>query len=387
MKNLYIIVLAGLLLGSVVLWSVVEDEHAGHDHAKVEEVVEDTQKEHDHSEHEGEEHTELEETHTESVDLHEGHDHAEPVVETAVVEVEVEEKVEENHDGHGHEEGEEEEGGMDIKLSTEAVKLAEIKMEKVIKAKLAKTIEMSGEVGFNEDRVANITPRYAGIAKQVKKHLGEYVQEGDVLAVVEGNESLTAYNIIAPISGHIIEKNITIGEFLGEEEAIYVIADMKTVWVNCEVYPNTAQHLAKGQQVKINAVGLELQTVGKISYIAPIFSKETRSAVARIEISSENMKWRPGMFVYASLEKTSDKKVPVVKKDAVQVLNDKNVIFVQEANNVFEPVEVTLGMSDDNYVEIKSGIHLGDSYVSTGAFELKAKLVTSALGDHAGHGH
>ncbi len=79
--------------------------------------------------------------------------------------------------------------------------------------------------------------------------------------------------------------------------------------------------------------------------------------------------------------------LPVVKKDAVQVLNDKNVIFIQPTKNVFEPVEVSLGMSDDNYVEIKTGLHLGDSYVSKGAFELKAKLVTSALGDHAGHGH
>lgn len=378
MKNLYIIVLTGLLLASVVLWSVDKDEHAGHDHAEqeiVEEVVVET---HDHAEHEGEEHTELEES-------HEGHDHEEGEEEPVMVN----EKVEENHDGHYHEEGEEEneEGGMEIKLSSEAVKLAEISMEKVINTKLAKTIEMSGEVGFNEDRVAHITPRYSGIAKQVKKHLGEYVQEGDVLAVVEGNESLTKYDIVAPISGHIIEKNITIGEFLGEEENIYVIADMRKVWINCEVYPNTAQHLTKGEQVTISAVGIDLQTIGKISYIAPIFSAETRSAVVRMEISSENMKWRPGMFVYALLKKSSDKQVPVVKKDAVQVLNDKNVIFIQEAKNVFEPVEVTLGMSDDNYAEIKTGLHLGDSYVSTGAFELKAKLVTSALGDHAGHGH
>jgi len=363
MKNIYKLALAGLLLSSVILWSVDKDDHAGHDHTAHEKVEVDEHTGHDHSIHE------------EAEENHEGHDHV----------VEVEEV--DDHEGHDHSLEDDHSGEMEIKLSSQAVKLAEIKMEKVFKTQLAKTIEMSGEVGFNEDRVANITPRYAGIARQVKKHLGEFVKKGDVLAVVEGNESLTKYNIVAPISGHIIEKNITIGEFLGEEEAIYVIADMKTVWVNCEVYPNIAQHLNIGAQVKINAVGMDLQTIGNISYLAPIFSEETRSSIARIEISSENMKWRPGMFIYASLEKASERKVPVVKKDAVQVLNDKNVIFIQEATNLFEPVEVELGMSDDNYAEIKSGLHLGDSYVSKGAFELKAKLVTSALGDHAGHGH
>ncbi len=310
------------------------------------------------------------------VDDHSGHDHEEGEhVES-----------EEDHSGHDHEEGEHSDD-TEIKLSSQAVKLAAITTNNVRKERIAKVIELPGEIGFNEDKVANITPRYAGIVKIVKKHLGEFLNEGDVLAVIESNESLTQYDVVAPISGHIIEKHITIGEFAGEEEPIFVIANMKTVWVNCEVYPHTIQYLQKGQKVKIDAVGMELETIGRISYIAPVFNEETRSAIARIEIPSDKMKWRPGMFIYASIERSSDKEVPVVDKNAVQVFNDKNVIFIPESKNVFKPVEVELGMSDDNFVEIKDGIHLGESYVSNGAFELKAKLVTSSLGDHAGHGH
>jgi len=48
---------------------------------------------------------------------------------------------------------------------------------------------------------------------------------------------------------------------------------------------------------------------------------------------------------------------------------------------------VQTGRTDRDNVEIKAGLEPGTSYVAQGAFELKAKLVTSTLGSHAGHGH
>ena len=379
-NNRYRLILLAVLCLGVFLWGAdAPDEHAGHDHSEHAAEVEEKAVEEDHSEHDHSAHAEEEEEKAVEED-HSEHDHSEHAEE-------VEEKaVEEDHSGHDH--GEDDQSDeMKIKLSAQAVKLADIKMDNVKNEKLGKVIELPGEIGFNEDETAHITPRFAGVTKEVKAHIGEFVHEGDILAVIESNESFTEYNVIAPFDGHIVEKHITKGEFAGEEEPIFVISNMNTVWVNCEVYPHAVKYLKKGQRVKINAVGMDLKTIGRISYISPVFNQETRSAVARIQISSNNMKWRPGLFIYASIERSSDKKVPVVSNNAVQVLNDKNVIFIQEAKNVFEPVEVELGMSDDTYTEIKSGIKPGDSYVASGAFELKAKLVTSALGDHAGHGH
>jgi len=53
----------------------------------------------------------------------------------------------------------------------------------------------------------------------------------------------------------------------------------------------------------------------------------------------------------------------------------------------FRPVHVSIGESDSRFVEILAGLEQGMEYVAAGAFELKAKIVTSALGGHAGHGH
>ena len=372
----------------ILLWGCGNvDSHEGHDHssnsseehqeASIEHSDNKQSKQEDHS---GHDHAEGEHLEEENEEDHAEDDHEE--------EVHLEEENEEDHTGHGHlDESDEQTDELVVELSEQAQKLAEIKLEKVALSSIGTSLELPGEIAFNEDNVAHITPRYAGITKEVHAQLGEQVNKGDLLAVIESNESLSSYNIYAPIGGYIIEKNITYGEFLGEEDDIYVIANLETVWVNCDVYPKNGQQIKLGQTIKIKAVGLDLETEGIISYIAPIYNGSNRSAVARAEISSQNLKWKPGMFIFAKFVISSEEKVPVVNKNSVQVLDDKDVIFVPEGQNAFTPLEVTLGKSDDTNIEILDGITTGDLYVSSGAFELKAKIVTGALDAHAGHGH
>jgi len=75
--------------------------------------------------------------------------------------------------------------------------------------------------------------------------------------------------------------------------------------------------------------------------------------------------------------------------DVVEILREldlRDVVFV-EHEGAFEMAPVALGRSDSASVEITSGLRAGTPYVSDGAFQLKAVVVTSALDSHAGHGH
>ncbi|MBW1745140.1 MAG: efflux RND transporter periplasmic adaptor subunit, partial [Deltaproteobacteria bacterium] len=245
-----------------------------------------------------------------------------------------------------------------------------------------------GEIGFNEDRLAHITPRYPGIVKKVVKQLGETIQKGELLAVVESNESLTAYAILSPISGKIVEKNVTPGEFVGEDATLFIIADLATVWVNCDVYAKDADLVEKGLEILITAVGTDRQVKTTLSYVAPVYNTSTRSVIARAVIPNTDGKWRPGTFITGKISVSTKKPVLVVSQNAVQLLDGETVVFVpSEHKNGFEPVVVQKGVENNRHVEILSGLAEGDTYVATGAFELKAKIVTSTLGGHAGHGH
>jgi cobalt-zinc-cadmium efflux system membrane fusion protein len=323
-----------------------------------------TQHEHDHTGHE--QHSEVSE---------EEHDHATPPHEP----------VHEGHDDgheHAHDDGE-----LVVELTPEAVSLAEIKTAVVQHGAIVRRIELPGEVGFNEDRLAHIAPRFAGIALQAMKRVGDRVEAGEAVAVVESNESMNPYTIESPITGWVIQRHITPGEFVSEQRSIYVIVDLSDVWVDLAVYPKDAHRIREGQVARIRALGTDLTTEGVIDYVTPVMDVHTRSLTARVVLPNTDNRWRPGFFVQATVAAEAKDEGLVVEKEAVQYLDEQTVVFLVEGAGHYRPVGIITGASDQEHVRVLSGLQEGQKYVSKGAFELKARIVTGALGGHAGHGH
>jgi len=303
-------------------------------------------------------------------------------------------------DGHNHSEEEErhsdeeerapeadhdEEGALE--LTPEAVRMAGIRLATAGHGRIGTAIDVPGEVGFDEDRLVHVVPSYAGVAQEVHFRVGERVRADDVVAIVEGNESLNRYSITSPISGWVIEKHVTPGEFVSDESPIYVIADLSRVWVNLAIYPKDADKIAAGQKVTLRGIGMELFAEGTIEYLTPVLDARTRTMTARIVLPNPGNAWRPGTFVHGEIVVGRGPQRLLVEKDAVQILDDEQVVFLPEGAVHFRPVPVKVGESDARFVEILGGLDEGTQYVAAGAFELKAKIVTSALDGHAGHGH
>ena len=353
----------------------------GHDHDHSNETAQlhekHTPDKHDlHSDH-----TDADAEHEED-ENHEDHNHDGHDEDSEHADADAEHEEENDHAGHADEEE------ATVVLTDKAIEFAGLTLAIADKKPLGRSVELPGEIGFNEDQLAHITPRYPGIAKKVAGRLGETVQKGELLAIVESNESLTAYTISSPISGKIVEKHMTPGEFVGEDATLFIIADLSSVWVNCDVYAKDADLVEKGQEILITAVGTDRQVTTILSYVAPVYNTITRSMMARAVIENTDGKWRPGTFITGEISISTKKPVLVVSQNALQILDGEAVVFVpSEQKNSFEPVVVQKGGENNRYVEIISGLAEGDTYVTTGAFELKAKIVTSALGGHAGHGH
>lgn len=284
------------------------------------------------------------------------------------------------HDDHGHHEE-----GL-VVLSPEGRSMAGVRTSTVEKRRIGRTLELPGEVGFNEDNLAHVTPRYGGILHDVRARLGHYVKRGQVLAVVENNATLSRYDVTAPISGLIIEKHATRGEFASEQSSIYVVANLATVWINLDVYPRYMDKVSVGTEVAIGAVGIDARDSGVVSYVAPVFDRRKRSATARVVVRNRDNRWRPGTFVTATVRMQSAEEVPAVVNDAVQVLEEGTCVFVPSGEG-FKPIPVRIGVRGSEYTEIVEGIAPNRPYVAKGAFELKAAIVTSSMGEHAGHGH
>lgn len=117
-------------------------------------------------------HAEGEEKHDEGKEEQHGHGHEEV-----------------KDDGHGHgggEEGEHAEGG--IALSAEQITAAGIKVAAIGPGKLAREVSVPGKIVAAADRMAQIVPKVGGTVTEAKKNLGDTVEKGEILALIESRE-------------------------------------------------------------------------------------------------------------------------------------------------------------------------------------------------------
>ncbi|MBW1676192.1 MAG: efflux RND transporter periplasmic adaptor subunit [Deltaproteobacteria bacterium] len=194
----------------------------------------------------------------------------------------------------------------------------------------------------------------------------------------------TRFEIIAPFDGSVIEKHITLGEVVNDESEVFVVADLRTVWVNITVYEKDLNLIEVGQEVLIRSRQSSTEATGKIDYISPIIDESTRTANARVILENAGGTWRPGQFVNVMISREKVKIDLAVPLSAIQQIDSMEVVFVRTREGM-EPRPVTTGRSDTTSVEILSGLKAGEPYAATNSFILKAELGKQSFGD--GHGH
>lgn len=294
----------------------------------------------------------------------------------------------EEHEEHANEAGEhsEHEEGHEgvgrITLHDDAPILQRLKLAKAGPGTIVQEIELPGEIVLNADKVAHIVPRFAGIALAVRKDLGDRVDSGEVLAVVQSNQSVAPYEVKSLVAGSIIEKHITLGEFVSDNADIYVVADLSTVWAKISIYAKYLPLIKPGLPVRLTASGIDEAVEGRIDYVGPIVGERTRTGIARVVLRNPHGVWQPGVFVTAKIAFAEDKVPMAVPDDAVQTIEDKPVVFVKEGET-FEIRPVTLGRNDGKTIEILAGLEPGEEYVAAESYIFKAEFGKG----EAGHEH
>lgn len=271
-----------------------------------------------------------------------------------------------------------------VKLTQEEINEFGIEISTAGPGKLEQHVDLTGEIVIDPDRLAHIFPRFPGIVKEVRKKIGTPVKKGEVLAIIESNESLSPYEVKSLIEGEVIDMHLTRGEVIADGDHTFIIADLSKVWVNLSVYQKDLPDIQLGQKVYISAGPNTKEIEGKISYISPVVDEKTRTATARVVLNNSDGYWRPGLFVSGKVI-IGDETVSVfVPKTALENFENRTVVFVKHKEG-FEPQPVTIGRSNTKAVEIVAGLKPGQNYVSKGGFTLKAELQKEAFGE--GHEH
>ena len=187
----------------------------------------------------------------------------------------------------------------------------------------------------------------------------------------------------SPFSGFVLTKSVQAGQYVGPGQSLLSLADLSTIWVVVEVYERDLGRLHVGDSASISYTGGDGNLRGRISYIYPTVSNETRTTRARIEVANPDMRLRPGMYADVSVARASAPAL-AVPADAILDGGETQYVFVVHDGTHFVPRLVTLGHRGDDWVEVVAGLSHGDQVVTSANFlidsESRLQAAISGMG-------
>jgi cobalt-zinc-cadmium efflux system membrane fusion protein len=277
-------------------------------------------------------------------------------------------------DAHGDEDHHEhgEEAGV-IVLSEGVLRDQGITLEKAGSAEIARVLKVYGRVSPNQNRLAHIHPRFPGIVKEARKTVGDVVERNETLAVIESNQSLQPYQVVSLLSGTVLYRHATIGEYVTEGDPIFIVADLSTLWVDLFIFPSDFSLIKEGLSVKVRVPHSTERLVSTISFVSRVADERTQARVARAVLEGKEGSLLPDQYVEAEVVLESVSVPLAVSATAVQTVGGRTLVFVKNHEG-FEPREVLTGRSDGEWTEILSGLTPGAGYAAGNTFLFKAEL-------------
>lgn len=193
------------------------------------------------------------------------------------------------------------------------------------------------------------------------------------LGAAAGGGNLTRFELRSPLDGVVTDRRITIGQSVGEADAVFTVSDLSSVWVEAPVATKDLGNIRTGMAAQVSASGLDAKAAGTIAYISALVGEQTRSATARLVLPNPKGLWRPGLPVRVEVtDEQAD--VPVaVEVDAIQDLRNWQVVFGRYGQQL-EARPLKLGRSDGKHVEVLNGLSAGERYAARNSFVIKAEL-------------
>jgi RND family efflux transporter MFP subunit len=199
--------------------------------------------------------------------------------------------------------------------------------------------------------------------------------EGDETSFSSAEASATT-NVPAPIDGVVTERLTNVGANVDPATKLFTIVDLSSVWIVADVYERDLQHVREGARATVTTNAYPDRPLeGRVSYIDPQLMATTRTAKARVEVANPRGELRLGMYTDVAIESASGAPVPVVPKDAVQNVGDRQVVYLSSPDDPAKFVErsIRLGRVTGDQAEVIDGVSAGESVVSKGSFFLRAE--------------
>lgn len=250
-----------------------------------------------------------------------------------------------------------------------------------VRGEVKLTVTTTGDVQ-PQNRLA-IMPPVSGRIDKIMVKEGQIVRAGQTLVMMsssdraaildaaraqgdsnmEWNDVYKPIPLIAPISGQVIVSQMQPGQTVGMADAIIVLSDR--LIVQAQVDETDIGKIVVGQLADITLDAYPNDTIeAKVDHI--YYESKTVNNVTVYEVDILPAKvpeyFRSGMSANVNVIQQDHKDVLTLPLDAVKRVDGKAFVFVQTAGaDKKEKREVITGLSDDNKVEITSGLSETDT--------------------------
>jgi len=191
-----------------------------------------------------------------------------------------------------------------------------------------------------------------------------------------GQDVGASADVSAPIDGVVTERLANVGLNVDPASKLFTVVDLTTVWVVAELYEKDFSRVRVGSPATVTTSAYpDLALHGRVSYIDPQVSAQTRTAKLRVEVQNRGNQLRLGMYTDVQVSGIGVGAMPMIPRSAVQTVGDRQVVYLADPKQpgTFTEREVRLGPAIGNDVEVLSGVQAGDSIVIEGSFFVRAE--------------
>jgi cobalt-zinc-cadmium efflux system membrane fusion protein len=181
--------------------------------------------------------------------------------------------------------------------------------------------------------------------------------------------------IRAPIAGTIVERKVGPGQYLRADasDALFLIADLSTVWVLADVYESDLADIRLNTPVNVRVAAYPHRPIpAQIVSINPTVDPATRTVRVRCLVQNSAGLLKPDMFATIRIRSVTPQMVPVVPVSAVLSQGQETIVFVEEEPGRFRRRQIQPGREMQGYVIAQSGVQSGERVVSRGVLLLSA---------------
>ena len=242
-----------------------------------------------------------------------------------------------------------------------------------------KTLEFNERSNSSNARVRNSNDRLTKSSRQRLIELG--MTEPQIKNLETNRNAQRTLELFAPISGTVIEKMATQGQYIKAGAPIYRLADLSKVWLVLELFPEDAKAIRLGQKVSATTQSLGSESFeGTVEFIEPTVDPKMRTVGVRVAIDNESGFLKPGEFAQATLtiplatNEGMQQETVVIPRNSLLSIGKTSLAYVETKPGEFQLRKIKTGQTVNGMVAVFEGIAAGENVVSKSTFLLDAQM-------------